>query len=207
VIAPMVAARSKDVAFIVMLAGTGIRGEALLLMQTELIARASGLSEEKIAKSRGLNSVIYAKIVNSKEIVTLKEMTDFMTSFKDDLAEFVSEGMNTDDFIKMSAAQMTSPWMQGLLRYDPAPTLEQVKCPVLAVNGSLDLQVPAKENLSAISAALKKGGNKNVTVKEYPNLNHLFQECTTGSPAEYAIIEQTFSPEVLKDLGDWILNN
>ena len=76
---------------------------------------------------------------------------------------------------------------------------------MLAVNGSTDLQVPPKENLTAISKALEKGGNKKVTVKEYPDLNHLFQECTTGSPNEYAAIEQTFSPDVLKDLGEWIL--
>jgi len=104
------------------------------------------------------------------------------------------------------AAQVSTPWIQYFIRYDPAPALEKVKCHVLAVNGSKDLQVPPNENLSAISAALKKGGNKKVTVKEYPGLNHLFQECTTGSPNEYATIEQTFSPDVLKDLGDWILN-
>jgi fermentation-respiration switch protein FrsA (DUF1100 family) len=115
--------------------------------------------------------------------------------------------MTADDYIKTFSAQVSSPWMQYFLRYDPAPALEKVKCPVLAVNGDKDLQVPAKENLTAISAALQKGGNTKVTVREYPNLNHLFQESTTGSPAEYAVIEQTFSPEVLKDLGDWILNN
>jgi len=204
IIAPMVAARSKDVAFIVMLAGTGLRGDEILLLQSELIARASALSEEKIAKSKNLNSLIYNKIANSKEAITLQEATDIMTTLRNDLDEFTPEGMTTDDFIKISVAQMTSPWMQYFLRYDPTPALEQVKCPVLAVNGSKDLQVPAKENLSAISATLKKGGNKKVTVKEYPNLNHLFQECATGLPAEYAFIEQTFSPEVLKDLGDWI---
>ena len=90
---------------------------------------------------------------------------------------------------------------------DPAPALEKVKIPVLAVNGGRDLQVPAKENLAAVSAALKKGGNQNVTVKEYHGLNHLFQECVTGMPTEYAAIEQTFSPDVLKDLADWIIKS
>ena len=130
-----------------------------------------------------------------------------MTTMKDRIATIVPEGITADDYIQQFAAFVSSVWMQYFLRYDPAPALEKVKCPVLAVNGSLDLQVPAKENLAAISAALKKGGNKKVTVKEYPNLNHLFQECTTGAPAEYAKIEQTFSPDVLKDLGDWILEN
>ena len=91
--------------------------------------------------------------------------------------------------------------MQYFLCYDPAPALEKVKFP----NGSKDFQVPAKENREAISAALRKGGNKDITTKEYRRLNHLFQECTIGSPDEYATIEQTFSPEVLKDLGDWML--
>jgi len=119
-------------------------------------------------------------------------------------SDIVSMGMSADNYRQL-AAQISNPWMQYFLRYDPAPALEQVKCPVLAVNGSKDMQVPAKENLAAIYTSLEKGGNKRVTVKEYPGLNHLFQECTTGSPAEYAIIEQTFSPDVLKDLGDWIL--
>ena len=83
--------------------------------------------------------------------------------------------------------------------------MEKVSCAVLAVNGQKDLQVPPKENLTAISNALKKGGNKNVTIKEFPNLNHLFQECTTGSPSEYATIEQTFSPTALDEITKWIL--
>ncbi|MDR2145023.1 MAG: alpha/beta fold hydrolase [Tannerella sp.] len=204
-IAPMIAARSEDVGFIVMLAGTGIRGDSLLLLQNELVARVSGASEDKIAKARKLNSFIYNKIVNTKETVSIKEMFALYTARKEELAEVIPEGITIDDYIRISVGTMASPYMQYFLRYDPVPTLEQVKCPVLAVNGGKDLQVPAKENLEAIGAALKKGGNQNVTVKEYPNLNHLFQECTTGSPAEYAVIEQTFSPEVLKDLGDWIL--
>jgi fermentation-respiration switch protein FrsA (DUF1100 family) len=90
------------------------------------------------------------------------------------------------------------------MKYDPAPTLEKVKCPVLAVNGEKDLQVPPKENLTAIKNALTKGGNMNVTAIEFPNLNHLFQECETGSPVEYSIIEQTFSPVALSEITKWI---
>ncbi len=205
IIAPMIAARSKDVGFIVMLAGTGLRGDAILLLQNELISKASGMPEDKIERGNQLNSKIYNKIINTTENISQQEMIDLMTTLKPELAEFTPDGMTTDDLIKINAAQITIPWMQYFLRYDPSPALEKVKCPVLAVNGDKDLQVPAKENLSAISMALKKGGNKKVTIKEYPGLNHLFQECTTGSPSEYASIEQTFSPDVLKDLADWIL--
>ncbi|MDR1594248.1 MAG: hypothetical protein LBS43_07185 [Prevotellaceae bacterium] len=94
--------------------------------------------------------------------------------------------------------------MLHFIKYDPAPALEKVKCPVLALNGEKDLQVPAKVNLDAIKAALTKGGNKRVTTKAFAGLNHLFQECTTGLMAEYAIIEQTFSPVVLNEILTWI---
>ena len=206
-IAPMVAARSKDVGFIVMLAGPGIRGDALLLLQAELVYRASGAPENKIAEILKINAKVFDKILATKENLSRQEIIDFMSGMKDDIAIAAGDAMTVDDYIRQGATQISSPWMQYFLRYDPAPALEKVKCPVLAVNGAKDLQVPPKENLSAISAALKKGGNKKVTVKEYLNLNHLFQECTTGSPSEYAAIEQTFSPTVLKDLADWIINN
>jgi hypothetical protein len=95
--------------------------------------------------------------------------------------------------------------MYFFIRYDPAVALEKVKCPVLALNGEKDLQVPSKVNLPAIEKALKKGGNKKFTTKELPGLNHLFQECKTGSPSEYAGIDQTFSPVAMDLVAKWIL--
>jgi fermentation-respiration switch protein FrsA (DUF1100 family) len=94
--------------------------------------------------------------------------------------------------------------MMNFIKYNPAPTLEKVKCYVLALNGSKDLQVPSKVNLPAIENALKKGGNKKYTIKELPGLNHLFQECTTGLPKEYSEIEQTISPIALETMTNWI---
>jgi len=204
IIAPMVAARSKDIGFIVMLAGTGLRGYELIQLQAETIYRVSGMSENQINESLKISKAVYDMIIESKVDLSRQEITDFMISIKDDISKAIPGGANADNYIQQLAAQMSSPWMQYFLRYDPAPALEKVKCPVLAVNGSKDLQVLPKENLSVISAALEKGGNKNVTIKEYPGLNHLFQECATGLPAEYAVIEQTFSPDVLKDITDWL---
>ena len=114
-------------------------------------------------------------------------------------------GMSEADFIKLQVDQLTSRWIQYFIKYDPSPTLEKVKCPVLAINGEKDLQVSAKVNLEAIERALVKGGNKNITIKELPNLNHLFQECETGSPSEYATTEQTFSPIALTEITNWII--
>ena len=95
---------------------------------------------------------------------------------------------------------MMTPEMKSLLNSNPAVVLSKIKCPVLALNGEKDLQVPADINLERIKALVKG----RVTVKKYPGLNHLFQHCTTGLPYEYGSIEETISPEVLKDIADWI---
>jgi fermentation-respiration switch protein FrsA (DUF1100 family) len=99
---------------------------------------------------------------------------------------------------------LTSPWFKYFIKYDPFTTLEKVKCAVLAINGENDLQVPPKENLSAIEAALKKGGNTKYEIKLLPGLNHLFQTSTTGAVSEYGTIEETISPIALQTMLDWI---
>jgi dienelactone hydrolase len=203
-IAPMVASKSKDVNCIVLLAGTGIPGDQLLLLQQELIAKTSGVSETEIQKNKKTNSKAFEIVLKSKDTPTLK--TDLTKYIKETLNDNKPKNMTDDEFVSLQVDQMTSPWMQYFIKYNPAITLEKVKCPVLAVNGEKDLQVPPKENLTAIKNALEKGGNKKVTIKEFPNLNHLFQECKTGSPNEYAEIEQTFSPTALDEITKWILN-
>ena len=115
--------------------------------------------------------------------------------------------MTNEEFISAQIKLYTSPWVKYFLRYDPSHTLEKVNCPVLAINGEKDLQVPPKENLIAIKDALEKGGNDMVVIKEYKNLNHLFQESETGSPLEYSVIEQTIATNVLQEITDWIIGN
>jgi uncharacterized protein len=110
-----------------------------------------------------------------------------------------------DSFADSQIKMLESPWFRFFLTFDPRPTLAKVRCPVLALNGEKDLQVPPKENLAEIAKAIKKGGNTRVTTKELPGLNHLFQTCTTGSVAEYDQIEETISPTALKVIGDWVI--
>ena len=207
IIAPMVAAKSNDVNFIVLLAGTGIRGDKLLLLQQELIAKAYGASDTAIQKSKEINSTIFEIVIDSKDMQSLKtDLTNYLRKFLENSSDnAVPEGMSVDDFVAQQVTQISTPWMEHFIKYDPSHDLEKVSCAVLAVNGQKDLQVPPKENLTAISEALKKGGNGDVTIKEFPNLNHLFQECITGSPNEYATIEQTFSPTALDEITQWIL--
>ena len=206
IIAPIVASRSKDISFIVLLAGPGIQGDKLLLLQQKLIGKASGISDDNLAK----NELTYRKafdIVNQS--TSTKQLNIDLTNFikqslKDSPNTEIPGGMSEDDFVKLQVNQITNPWMQCFIKYNPAPTLEKVKCPVLALNGAKDLQVPPKENLEAIKEALIKGGNKKAIIKELQNLNHLFQECKTGLPQEYSTIEQTFSPTALTEILNWL---
>ena len=199
VIAPIVAGNSKDIDFIVLLAGTGIRGDKLMLLQKEKIERQMGVPESEIQKGQEIFKGAYDIVLASSESVTnlkTKINSNFELQFGDKISEAQISGLTS---------QITSPWMVNFLKFDPSTALEKVKCPVLAINGDKDLQVPADVNINAIKIALAKGGNKKATAKIIPNLNHLFQECKTGSPDEYASIEQTFSPIALEEISKWIL--
>ena len=212
-IAPMVAAKSKDVNFIVLLAGTGISGDKLLLLQKELIEKAMGVSDVDIQKGQKVNAGAFEIIKKAQSTVRKDSLGEggkqgLSDYFKKMLAEnpaLKPKEMSVETFLETQIAPFASPWMQYFIKYDPSLVLKNVKCPVLALNGSKDLQVPSKVNLEAIKKGLEMGKNKNVTTKELPNLNHLFQECTTGSPEEYAKIEQTFSPMALNEVSNWIL--
>ena len=206
IIAPMVANKSKNISFIILLAGTGIPGDELLLLQQELIGRESGISEDDLKKSKITNTEVFGIVKNATNSDQMKkDITNYITkSIKSDPESKIPDGISESEFINMQVSQITNPWMQFFIKYNPALALEKVNCPVLALNGDKDLQVPSKVNLEAINKALIKGGNKKVTIKELPNLNHLFQECKTGLPEEYSEIEQTISPSALTEILNWI---
>jgi uncharacterized protein len=205
-IAPMVAAKSNDVSFIVLLAGTGIVGDELLLMQMELIARATGESETSIKNNQNLSKNIFKMAKKTQDLDILKkEITSYVEQQLKEIPDLKPKGMSDDTYINAQVSSFANPWMQYFLAYDPTTSLKQVKCPVLALNGEKDLQVPSKINLDAIKKNLEMAKNKNVKTVELAGLNHLFQACKTGSPEEYAKIEQTFSPVALNEIATWIL--
>lgn len=204
IIAPIVASQSKDVSFIVLMAGTGIPGNELLLLQQELIGRASGISEEDLKIAHTINEEIFDLVLKTDNSDSLKKKINrFLVEWINQLPEDKKPG-DSEALITQQVAQITSPWMIHFIRYNPSLILKNVKCSVLAINGSKDLQVPPKENLNAIKKGLEMGGNKKVTTIELPGLNHLFQECETGAPSEYATIEQTISPIALNEIMQWI---
>ncbi|MBZ0243205.1 MAG: alpha/beta hydrolase, partial [Bacteroidales bacterium] len=141
-IAPMVASKSKDVSFIVLLASPGIQGDKLLLLQQALIAKASGAAEADINIALETNAKLFELIVNSTDEQKLKtDLTDLLNeTLKNDSSFKIPAGMTKDEFLSMQLNQILTPWMQYFLKYNPAISLEKVKCPVLAVNGEKDLQ-------------------------------------------------------------------
>lgn len=205
-IAPIAAVNSNDVAFIILMAGPGIPGDSILVLQSELIQRAEGSPEDEIQKSLAVQRKIYSAI---KKIDDEKTLTESLNKiFIDELEKMTEEEKSKlgdpEIYKNMQMKILTSAWFKNFVKYNPIPTLEKVKCPVLAINGENDLQVPPKENLSAIETALKKAGNKNSETKLLPGLNHLFQTSSTGKVSEYGQIEETFSPMALETMLNWI---
>ncbi len=207
-IAPIVAARCQEVAFIVMLAGTGITGEEISTLQGKLIAQASGIQADEIAAGAKIQSRVFQiakaekpspELVKKLKSVVLEEVNKLPEEIKQRILKTRLGPMNAQ------LQLFSSPWFVTFMLHDPRPTLRQVKCPVLALNGEKDMQVPWKENLTEIEKALKEGGNTKVVIKSFPNLNHLFQSCSTGAPSEYFTIRETIHPPVLQLIGDWIL--
>jgi len=202
IIAPLVASRSQDVAFVVMLAGTGVPGDEVLRRQTELISRASGADEEQLQ----------AILAGLDKTLTLIESDGDEGAIRDQLRRLVSaqfgEGLpeaQLEQAVDQGMLQMGSAWFRFFLRYDPRTALRAVRVPVLVLNGGRDLQVDPEQNIPEIRKALEEAGNKEYTVTVLPGLNHLFQESKTGSPLEYYAIEETIDPAALDAVRRWIL--
>jgi hypothetical protein len=203
----MVAVKSTDVAYIVMMAGSGIDGEKILELQSRLIAKAEGESDENINKMMQFNTKLYKIAIeekdSSKAVAKMNKVLDDFYYTINDSAKSLPE--NSRENLHRQTAALLSPWFRFFLTYNPKENLSKLKIPVLALDGENDLQVPPKENLAAIEDALKKAGNKNYKIVEFPKLNHLFQKSVTGSPTEYGKIEETIDPVVLSTITDWIL--
>jgi fermentation-respiration switch protein FrsA (DUF1100 family) len=194
VIAPLIAARNKDVAFLVMMAGTGVPGDQILVAQGEAIQVAAGEDPAQAAK----------EAAKEHEMLTLAETEKDAATLEKELREKM-EGDVPEAQIGIQIKQITSPWFRYFLTYDPATALRKVTCAVLVLNGELDKQVLPQQNLPPIRKALQEGGNEHFEIDELPGLNHLFQTAKTGSLAEYAQIEETMSPIALDKMSSWIL--
>jgi dienelactone hydrolase len=200
IIAPIVATRSPGVAYVVMLAGTGIPGDSLLRLQGAAVLRSSGASEEMVRRQGEVQGRIFAAARQGRDSADVARRVRASLT-----AEERAGVAAAPDSLPASVRPLLSPWFRYFLTYDPRPALRRLRVPTLALNGSLDVQVPAKENLAAIDTALRAAGNRDYRVMELPGLNHLFQTARTGGPAEYATIEETMAPAALEAVASWIV--
>ena len=206
IIAPLVASQSADVAFIVMLAGTAVPGDQVLTEQQMLVSKSMGVPGEVVAQNRALNEKLFAILrAESKPEEAEKKLAavarEALAQMPEDQRKLVQPGLEAQ------VKSANSPWFRYFLTYDPGPALRKLPCPVLAMNGELDVQVSARQNLPVIAKALEEAGNRDYEIVKLPKLNHLFQTATTGSPSEYAAISETFSPLALDILAQWILRH
>lgn len=184
----MVSARRPEVAFLVSLAGPSVNGMEVLKEQQAAILRASGMSEEMVQFNGNANAQMFDIIETSND----REEADTL------LRQLLKGWGYNEELTEQTVGQMASPWMYYFLRYDPADAIVKTKCPALLLNGTKDLQVIASQNLPGYEKIIAEHGKTNLTLRELPDLNHLFQHCETGSPNEYFEIEETISPEVLE---------
>jgi hypothetical protein len=198
IIAPYLASRSPEVAWLVLLAPPATNGQDTLLNQSELIGRVGGLDDAQLLASLSFDRAAYDLVRREKDPVVLSEKLKALVK-ESGLAAALPPAA-----LESQLSMLLSPWFRFFLDYDPLPNLRNVKQPVLALFGQKDLQVPSKQNMPLVQKALQDAGNTQAEVREMPELNHLFQHAYAGSPAEYAAIEETISPEVLQLIDEWI---
>jgi dienelactone hydrolase len=197
-IGPIAMAANDKVAYFISLAGPGTNLDQLMLSQRRLLTTQMGLSQAEIDRQEPIMAALFKAV---------RDADTPEAGFEAAMAVMTPEaktalGMTPEMDGALVVRQVSGPWYQYFLKYDPAPNWSRINVPVLALNGSLDLQVPAEANLAAIGAATR--GNPDVTIIELPGLNHLFQTATTGSVGEYRDIEETISPAALDQMSDWL---
>lgn len=211
IIAPLVANRLKDIAFSVLIATPAVPGDKIILKQIELLARAGGAAEDEIKVAIERQQQVYTVIRTNQGWDELK--TALQKDAKQSLDKLTEEQRKAikdpDELIRIGVdAQMKavkSPWFKYFIDFDPAKQLEKIKCPVFAVFGELDMQVPPDLNEEPMEKALKESGNKDYTIHIVPKANHLFQEAITGNPSEYSTLKKEFVPGFLEMMTEWML--
>jgi len=204
IIAPLVANRTKDVSFIVLLASTGVSGTELSVRQSKTLRGFPVKDEVAYEKNTRKAIAIVTSNKSSEEIKTALR-THYNAFLRPILTSLGAPEKNINAFIDGQVKTSTKPWSRYFLQYNPADEFEKLQIPVLSLNGSKDTQVDAKINQTGIKKALIKGNNKDYKIVELENLNHFFQECETGKINEYRKIDQTFAPVALKEISNWIL--
>lgn len=205
-IAPMLALQDPRITFIVLLAGPAMRGAELLPLQMEKVARASGTWNDTMSQEIKVYAQAFQVIAGTQNNLVLRHK--LFHYFYKHFSEIPSaKQLHSNRFLwaYLETKLWMDPWMRTFLQINPMDYLTRVAphCPILALNGSLDMQVPSAENLSLMRQAIKQGDPRSKVV-ELEKLNHLFQEAKTGSPKEYAKIEETFNVGAITEILNWM---
>src|SRR4030095_9178692 len=191
-IAAMAATKSKDIAFIVLMAAPGLPGDESWQLQGSALLRAYGQSDAVIATNRAQHQQIYEMVKAGISATRIQEQMDVFAAqqvesgLSQELRKFFTIGFTTPVRILFTTREFRLSIVS-----DPRAILRKVKCPVLAINGELDVQVPYREHLAAIESALRVGRNKDYSILHLPRLNHSFQTVTDGLGVESSQIDET----------------
>ncbi len=210
-VASIAASNTSDVDFVVLIASPGVRIDALLIQQLRAIGAASGMSAPMLDFSASLQQDIFSIIRSTHDEAAATARIEALWAERKPQAQIDKRNpadeasiARFDAGLNVQTKMVLTPWFRDLLERDPAADLRRLHCPVLAIIGELDRQVPAEQNVPALEKALQVAQNPDVTIIKMPGLNHLMQTARTGSPAEYAMIEETFDPDALEAIGDWL---
>jgi pimeloyl-ACP methyl ester carboxylesterase len=202
-IASMVASRNKDVKFIVLLASPGIPMYEIPLQELVALNHLAGVPDSAINQAVAFNRKYFELIMQSSSLSTgqLKNQVDTLL-YHALLNHHLDQSKR--DSIKQRYESLLTPWIRTIVKLNSANYLVKVKCPVLALNGTKDMQVNSQVNLAGIAKALDQGGNKQYKVIPLEGLNHLLQKAKTGNKTEYAQISETINPITLTIVSHWI---
>ena len=210
----IVASRNKNIAFIIMLAGPGLKGADVLAGQAHAILLSNGVSKTTADAYIPLyNSILNAALQTPDTSDAIKKAMESYLQWKKDTPDSIQKNLKLDQttqahqMINLMVKEVSIPWFKTFMKTDPASYIQKLHCKVLALDGSRDLQVIPGPNLEAIRAALKKSKSPEYEIKELPGLNHLFQKCQTCSVQEYGQLEETFDPSALDAIGNWLDKN
>ena len=207
-IAPYVNAEVEELDFAILLAAPAVPMDSLMLEQRRLVYAAQGAPPVVIQRDEPKLRAAYAFIKESEMLDQDQYVEALYALFEREmgsLPEALRKSIKDPRaFNQQYVGPLSSPWMRRFIAMDPAPYLEKLTIPVLAINGLKDLQVPAEMNLNALSIAMARNENKDATVLPLVGLNHLFQPSETGNVQEYGTIETTFDPTALEVIGAWL---
>ncbi|MEI6666622.1 MAG: alpha/beta hydrolase [Acidobacteriota bacterium] len=210
IVAPMLAARSTDIAFIILMSGPGLPGEQIMLAQSELVGRAAGRTDEQVKRNQEIQRALFAAVRSGTgwdegAAMIRREVKAGIDALPDARRQALGDTDTlVDAQVKGQIDAVRTPWFKFFLDFDPASVLDKVRCPVLALFGGHDVQVPVAANRAAMEQAFARGGFKNYRIDVFPRANHLYQDSESGGVGEYATLKKEFVPGFLDLITTWI---